>query len=98
MNKQKNFIKPSTKFRKQLKLKVITKSDEKNDYEGFNVSDFQEGTASYNGLQTINLIVSGKWHNILTFIVEGYFSDVTAATVKFAESLDPVDYELSDVK
>lgn len=89
---------PKTKFRKQLELKIITDPKNiKNDYEGFTVAEFQEGTANYNGLELLNLQISGKHNSILTFQVEGYFSDVTAAAVKFAESFDPLDYTMSDI-
>lgn len=90
--------KPKTPYRKQLELQIITDlKNENNNYEGFGPSDFQEGTAENNGLDIIDLKVSGKKHNILTFQVEGYFKDVTAAAIKFSESFDPVDYTISDL-
>ena len=99
MSKTNTAVRPAkTKFRKQLELKIITDSrNEKNDYEGFTASDFKEGTADYTGLELLDLKISGKHNNILTFQVEGYFSDVTASAIKFAETFEPVDYTLSDL-
>ena len=86
-----------TSFKKQLKLTVITDANE-NDYEGFTVEDFKEGTAKFNGLDIVDLKLSGDNNNILTFIVEGYFKDVTEATIKFAEKIENIDYEIEEVK
>jgi hypothetical protein len=100
MSKIKTAVKtPSTKFNEQLELKIITDSrNVKNDYEDFTASDFQEGTPDYNGLEIIDLKISGKHNNILTFQVEGYFKDVTKAAINFAVSFDPIDYTLSDLE
>jgi hypothetical protein len=91
--------KPRNEFRKQLRLKIITNpKDRNNDYEGSAASDFQEGGKSPNtSFELLNLKVSGKRNNILIFIVEDYFKDVTDAAIKFSERFTYLDYEISDV-
>lgn len=90
---------PRSEFRKQLRLKIITDpKDRNNDYEGSTVSDFQQDGKSPNtSFELLALKVSGKRNNILTFIVEDYFKNVTDATIKFSEKFTYLDYEISDV-
>jgi len=100
MTKIKSVIKPTkSQFRKQLKLKIILNpNNPKNDYEGGTANDFQDANSPSNVLQLLDLKVSGKKFNILTFIVEGYFSNVMEAAIKFAVKFDPIDYDIQDIE
>lgn len=86
---------PESDFRQKIRLRLITKPDSYSDFS-ITPEDFSEVNDRH-GLKILSVTREGRKNHILDFVLEGYFEDLPERAIQFAELLDYIDYEISDI-